>query len=60
VREKKQRELWTMLDLQTYLKVPRSTVYHYVATGRIPYVQIGRHRRFVPDDVERAIRKLPT
>lgn len=58
-KEKKQRELWTFEELQAYLKIPRATVYHYVAIGRIPFVQIGRHRRFVPDEVERALRKLP-
>lgn len=57
--EKKQRELWRFDDLLAYLKIPRSTVYQLIATGKIPYVQVGRHKRFVPDDVERAIRKMP-
>ena len=57
--EKKQRELWNFDELKAYLKVPRSTIYYYIAIGKIPFVQIGRHKRFVPDDVERAVKKLP-
>jgi excisionase family DNA binding protein len=60
VGEKKIRELWTMTDLIAYLKVPRATAYYYISIGKIPFVQIGRHKRFVPDDVERAVKKLPT
>jgi len=57
--EKKIRELWTVEDLMNYLKLPRSTVYLYVAEGLIPVVKLGKHRRFVPDEVERALKKLP-
>ena len=57
--EKKHRELWTIDQVIAYLKVPRSTVYEYVAMEKIPSVKIGRHRRFIPDEVEKAIRKLP-
>jgi excisionase family DNA binding protein len=57
--EKKHRELWTFEELVKYLKIPKSTVYMYVATDQIPYVQIGRHRRFIPDEVERALKRLP-
>lgn len=56
--EKKARELWTMDELIAYLKIPRSTVYMYVAMEKIPSIKIGRHKRFIPDEVERAIKKL--
>lgn len=56
--EKKQRELWTFDELMAYLKLPRSTVYHYIAMKQIPFIQLGRHKRFVPDDVERALRRI--
>ena len=55
--EKKVRSLWDIKDLIEYLKVPRSTVYHYIAIGRLPYVQVGRHKRFIPEDVEKAVKK---
>ena len=55
---KKEKELWTFDELLSYLKIPKTTAYYYMATGKIPYVQLGRHRRFLPDEVERALRKL--
>lgn len=57
--EKKHRELWTIKEVVEYLKVPKSTVYLYMAQGKIPSIRVGRHRRFIPDEVERAIKKLP-
>jgi excisionase family DNA binding protein len=58
--EKKQLgDLWTIEDLQKYLKLPRSTTYLLVADGTIPHVKLGKHRRFIPDEVETALRKLP-
>lgn len=57
--EKIERELWTFEELRAYLKIPRSTIYEYIALGRIPFVQLGRHKRFIPGDVERAIKRLP-
>lgn len=57
--EKKRRELWTIDQLSAYLQLPRSTTYMLVAEGRIPSVRLGKHRRFIPDDVELAIKRLP-
>jgi excisionase family DNA binding protein len=57
--EKKARELWNFNDLKGYLKMSRSTVYQLIAQGKIPHIKIGRHMRFVPEDVERAVRKMP-
>lgn len=57
--EKKQRELWTIEQLQNYLQMPRSTTYLLVAEGKIPSIKLGKHRRFIPDEVESALRKLP-
>lgn len=57
--EKKIRELWTFEELCAYLKVPKSTVYRYVALEMLPFVQIGRHKRFIPEEIERAIKRLP-
>lgn len=56
--EKKLRDLWTIEDLQAYLKLPRSTVYMLVAEKKIPVVKLGKHRRFIPEEVENALRKL--
>lgn len=56
--EKKHRELWTLDELLGYLKMPRSTVQLYIAQQKIPSIKIGRHRRFIPDEVERALKRL--
>lgn len=56
--EKKQRELWTFEELKAYLKIPRSNIYQLIAEEKIPFIQIGRHKRFIPEDIERAIRRL--
>jgi excisionase family DNA binding protein len=57
--EKKLRELWTIEQLQNYLQLPRATTYQLVAEGKIPVVKLGKHRRFIPDEVETALRKMP-
>lgn len=57
--EKKIRELWTIDQLKNYLQLPMSTVYLLVAEGKIPVVKLGKHRRFIPDEVETALRKMP-
>lgn len=57
--EKKQRETWTIDQVAAYLQLPRSTTYLYVAEGKIPSIRLGKHRRFLPDEVEAALRRLP-
>lgn len=56
--EKKVRETWTMEQLSEYLQLPLSTAYQLVAQGKIPVVKLGKHRRFIPEEVERALRKM--
>lgn len=41
--EKKQRDLWNLDDLSSYLKLPRSTTHMLVAQGKIPKVKLGKH-----------------
>ena len=38
--------LLTVIELSTYLKVPKKTIYDMVYTKRIPYAKIGRSLRF--------------
>lgn len=58
--EKKYQQLWDLQDLISYLGMPKSTVKLYVATNKIPSLKLGRHRRFIPAEVERAMKKLST
>ncbi|RJP50483.1 MAG: DNA-binding protein [Anaerolineaceae bacterium] len=57
--ERKHRELWTIKEVIEYLRLPKSTVNLYVAQGKIPSFKVGRHRRFIPEEVEKAVRKMP-
>lgn len=56
--EKKVRETWTIDQLMAYLQLPRSTTYMLVASGKIPSVPLGKHRRFIPEEVELALKRL--
>lgn len=58
--EKKHQQLWDTKDVIDYLRLPVSTVKFYIATNKIPSIKLGRHRRFIPADVERAMRKMST
>lgn len=37
------------------LGIPPKTVLQYAREGRLPSIKLGKHRRFVIEDVERAI-----
>ena len=39
-------EVFTILELSSYLKIPKSTLYKLVREGKIPSQKIGRHWRF--------------
>lgn len=58
--EQKLDKLLKFDDIRTLLNIPTSTLRYYIAIDLIPSVKIGRHRRFVYDDVMRAVRKLPS
>lgn len=45
-------------ELIRLLNLPRSTLRYYIAIDLIPSVKIGRHRRFIYEDVMKAVRKL--
>ena len=45
-------ELLTVDELHTYLKVPKTTVYHLAQTGQIPAAKVGRHWRFRKRDID--------
>ncbi|MBI4343723.1 MAG: helix-turn-helix domain-containing protein [Candidatus Omnitrophica bacterium] len=39
-------DILTVRDLQSYLKLPRPTIYAMAQNGRIPAAKIGKHWRF--------------
>ena len=52
------REILRPEDVARMLGVPRSSVYSYARSGTLPAIKIGRHVRFVREDVERRLGEL--
>ena len=44
-------------EVARMLGVRRSSVYEYVRTGRLPHVRVGRHVRFLREDLEDWVRR---
>jgi excisionase family DNA binding protein len=44
-------------EVARMLGVRRSSVYEYVRTGRLPHVRVGRHLRFLREDLEEWVRR---
>ena len=40
--------LWKVRDVAEFTRFSRSWVYKQLASGQIPYVEVGGHPRFVP------------
>lgn len=51
-RQKKQMELIGIKEASRRLGISFWTLYAWVRTGRIPYVQLGKRKLFDPDDLE--------
>jgi excisionase family DNA binding protein len=49
--------LWTVGDVATWLNLPRSTVYELTRRGDLPVVRLGRHLRYVPEQVARRVER---
>lgn len=47
----------TAAELAAHLRLGRSTVCKYAADGVIPFLQLGRRRRFILGDVLAALRE---
>lgn len=56
--EKNLDKLLKFDDIRMLLNIPKSTLRYYIAIELIPSVKIGRHRRFIYEDVMKAVRKL--
>ena len=51
-------ELLTIQETAKQLKLPTATVRRYIATGRLPAVQIGRHIRVRQDALEQSLKPV--
>ncbi|MCS6774744.1 MAG: PocR ligand-binding domain-containing protein [Anaerolineae bacterium] len=53
-------ELLTTQQVQSLLKVDRTTIYRMVESGKLPAVRVGKQWRFDPSDIERWLGKSLT
>jgi len=51
-------QLLTSAQVVELLQMKRSTIEDYARRGLLPSLKLGRHRRFVRDDVEAALARL--
>ena len=57
ISSEKMERLWLIEDVQEFTSLSVSTIKMYIATGQIPSIKIGKHRRFDPEDIRRWIKK---
>jgi excisionase family DNA binding protein len=50
--------LWTASDVAERLGLPKRTVYDFTRRGLLPKIQLGRHVRYAPADVEARLAEL--
>lgn len=50
--------LWTAADVAAKLGLPTRTIYDYTRRGLLPKIQLGRHVRYAPADVEARLAEL--
>lgn len=43
--------VWSPVQVSEYLGIPVKTIYKWVGEDRLPAYKIGRHIRFVPEEV---------
>jgi excisionase family DNA binding protein len=43
----------TAEELAEYLRVPQSTIYYLAQTKRIPAFRVGKHWRFVKEEIDK-------
>ncbi len=48
-------EILTVLEVARFLRVPKSTVYKLARLGQLPASKVGKHWRFLRQDVQRWI-----
>src|SRR5690242_1242335 len=43
--------LCTIQELAAILRCPVGTIYYWISRNEIPFIKLGRHLRFIPEDV---------
>ncbi len=57
VSQEKMERLWLIEDVHEFTLIPISTLKLYTATGRIPSLKIGRHRRYDPNEIRKWVKR---
>ncbi len=53
-------EILNIKEVSAYLKIPISTVYKLVQSGKVPAIKVGKHWRFMKKDLDLLFeQKLP-
>jgi len=55
--QKRQDTVMTIDELAVYLKLSKSTLYHFARDGSVPGVKVGRHWRLHKDAIDEWLRK---
>ncbi len=45
-------EILNIKEVSAYLKIPVSTVYKLVQSGKVPAIKVGKHWRFMKRDLD--------
>lgn len=56
-KKKQLEELLTVDDVCKIVKIPKQTLLLRIYSGELPSLKIGRHRRFLPEDVYKWLKK---
>lgn len=54
------QRLWTKQEATDFFQISRSTFNLYLAQGKIPYVRIGKHIRFIPEQLMASAKRMQT
>ena len=50
-------KLWTMEDVAKYCRVKTSVVKYWLQNTTMPYIKLGKHHRFDPQDIKAWVEK---
>lgn len=49
--------IWDTEQVALYLKVPVKTIQRWVLNDEIPSIKIGRHRRFIKEEIDKWLKR---
>ncbi|CAK0739493.1 DNA-binding protein [Azospirillaceae bacterium] len=58
ISQEKLERLLLIEDVHELTSIPISTLKLYTATGKIPSIKIGRHRRYDPAEIRKWLKRM--